>query len=80
MEYNLGHNDVLKVDTGHVAMFEPTVDFDVEMVKGFTNILFGGEGLFLSTLKGPGKVWLQTMPIENLASRIIPYIPNNKSD
>ncbi|MGB9813808.1 MAG: TIGR00266 family protein [Thermovenabulum sp.] len=80
VEYNLGHNDVLKVDTGHVAMFEPSVDFDVEMVKGFTNILFGGEGLFLSTLKGPGKVWLQTMPIENLASRIIPYIPVKKGD
>jgi len=47
------------------------------MVKGFTNILFGGEGLFLTTLQGPGKVWLQTMSISELAGRILPYIPNH---
>lgn len=75
VEYTLGANQMLKVDTGHVAMYEPTVSFDIEMVKGFTNILFGGEGLFLATLRGPGRIWLQTMPTSNLARAILPYIP-----
>ena len=75
VEYELGNNDILKVDPGHIAMFEPSVDFDIETVKGVKNVLFGGEGLFLSTLKGPGRVWLQSLPIENLAARLIPYLP-----
>ena len=77
VEYQLNPGEKMKVDTGHGAMFEPSVNFDIEMVKGFTNIVFGGEGLFLTTLKGPGKVWLQSMPIGNLASRIIPFIPSS---
>lgn len=79
MEYTLGQNEVIKVDTGHVAMYEPTVSFDIEMVSGFTNILFGGEGLFLAALRGPGRVWLQTMPTQNLAKAILPYIPTRSS-
>ncbi len=75
MEYTLGEGQVLKVDTGHVAMFEPTVSFDVEMIRGFRNMLFGGEGLFLATLRGPGRVWLQTMPTMNLARSIAEYLP-----
>lgn len=75
VEYHLKPGEVIKVDTGHVAAFESSVAFDVETVKGFKNIIFGGEGLFLTTLKGPGKVWLQTMPIQNVAKRIIPFIP-----
>lgn len=74
VEYTLEPGQVLKVDTGHVAMYEPEVDFDVEMVKGFKNILLGGEGLFLTTLRGPGRVWLQTMPTMNLAKAVAPYI------
>ena len=74
-EYTLDPGEEMLVDTGHVAMFEPSVNFDIEMVKGFKNILFGGEGLFLTRLRGPGKVWLQTMPISNLAGRIIPFMP-----
>jgi uncharacterized protein (TIGR00266 family) len=77
VEYTLEQGQLLKVDTGHVAMFEPTVQFDIEMVKGFKNILFGGEGLFLSTLRGPGRVWLQTMPAMNLAKRLAQYLPSN---
>jgi len=77
MEYTLDANQVLKVDTGHVAMYEPTVTFDVEMMKGFRNILFGGEGLFLATLRGPGRVWLQTMPTMNLAKAIAGYLPSS---
>jgi len=79
IEYDLQAGQVLKVDTGHVAMFEPTVNFDIQMVKGFSNVLFGGEGLFLGTLTGPGKVWLQTMPFENLANEIIARVPNSSS-
>jgi uncharacterized protein (TIGR00266 family) len=77
VEYTLEPGQVLKVDTGHVAMFEPTVQFDVEMVRGFRNILFGGEGLFLATLRGPGRVWLQTMPAMNLAKKIANYLPRS---
>lgn len=65
----------LRVDTGHVAMFEPSVSFDVEMMRGMKNILLGGEGLFIGTLTGPGRVWLQTMPMSKLASRIAQYMP-----
>lgn len=75
VEYTLEPGQVLKVDTGHVAMFEPTVQFDVEMMRGFKNILFGGEGLFLATLRGPGRVWLQTMPLVNVAKKIAEYLP-----
>lgn len=78
-EYDLQAGQVLKVDTGHVAMFEPTVSFDIEMMKGFKNVLFGGEGLFLARLAGPGKVWLQSMPIQNLASRLIPFLPKSSN-
>lgn len=74
VEYTLEPNQILKVDTGHVAMYEPTVGFDIEMVSGFKNILFGGEGLFLTTLRGPGRAWLQTMPTMNLAKAIAPYM------
>ena len=65
-EYDLEPGEVVKVDTGHVAMFEQSVSFDIETIKGMRNVLFGGEGLFLTTLTGPGKVYLQTMPIQNL--------------
>jgi uncharacterized protein (TIGR00266 family) len=75
VEYTLQEGQVLKVDTGHVAMLEPTVNFDIEMVRGFKNVLFGGEGLFLSTLRGPGRVWLQTMPAMNLARKLAQYMP-----
>lgn len=78
VEYVLEPGARMKVDTGHVAIFEPSVHFDITTVKGFTNVLFGGEGLFLTTLTGPGKIWLQSMPIENLASQIIPFLPKGK--
>lgn len=79
VEYDLKPNQVLKVDPGHIAMFEPTVNYDISMVKGLKNMLFSGEGLFLATLTGPGKVWLQTMPIINLAKKISQYIPTKSS-
>jgi uncharacterized protein (TIGR00266 family) len=72
-EYNLMSSEKIIVDTGNVAMFDSSVHFDVQMVKGFKNIFFGGEGLFLTTLQGPGKVLLQTMPIQNLARQLSGY-------
>jgi len=74
-EYELQSNQVIKVDPGHLAIYEPTVDYDITAIKGVANILFSGEGLFLATLRGPGKVWLQSMPLRNLAAKIAHYIP-----
>lgn len=75
-EYDLAPGQRLKVDTGNVAAFESTVGYSAERIRGFKNILFGGEGLFLTTLTGPGRVWLQTMPIYELAGRLIPFLPH----
>ncbi|MBW3010792.1 TIGR00266 family protein [Candidatus Woesearchaeota archaeon] len=72
-EVNLKPGQVLKVDTGHLAMYEPTVEYDIEVVKGVKNILFGGEGFFFAVLRGPGKVWLQSLPARKLAGRLAKY-------
>lgn len=74
-EVELKEGESIKVDTGHVALFESTVSYNVETVKGFKNVLFGGEGLFMTTLTGPGKVWLQTLTIKDMANRLTPYLP-----
>jgi hypothetical protein len=63
----------LRIDPGHIAMYEPTCAYDIEMVKGVMNWIGGGEGLFLATVTGPGKVWLQTMPLSNLAGKLRRY-------
>ena len=78
-EYTLAAGQVMKVHAGHIAMFEQTVTYDIQMVKGITNVLFAGEGLYLATLKGPGKIWLQTMPISVLAQAIKQFIPTKSS-
>ena len=75
VEKNLQPGEKLLVDQGHVAAMDETVDFDIQRVKGAKNMLFGGEGLFFATVTGPGRVWLQTMPVSKLAEAIIPYIP-----
>lgn len=74
LSVELGPGERLKVDPGHIAMYEPTVDYDIQMIKGVMNWIGGGEGLFLATLTGPGKVWLQTMPLSNLAAKIGPRL------
>jgi uncharacterized protein (TIGR00266 family) len=74
----LGRGEIMKVDPGHIAMFEPTVDYDISAVKGLKNVLFAGEGLFLATLTGPGKVWLQTLPLSNLALKLSRYMPSKR--
>lgn len=72
---DLKAGEKLKVDTGSIAMFEPTVKYEIELVKGVKNMLFGGEGLFLATLEGPGAVWLQSMPASSVAQKIMQYMP-----
>ena len=76
-EIELQAGEKLIVDTGNVALFESQVSYSAQMVKGFKNILFGGEGLFLTTLTGPGKVWLQTLTASEIARRVIPFIPTS---
>jgi uncharacterized protein (TIGR00266 family) len=78
-EYNLAAGQTLQVDPGHIALFEPTVDYDISMVRGITNVFFSGEGLFLARLKGPGKVWLQSLPLSNLAAKLAKYLPTQSS-
>lgn len=77
--YNLKAGQTMRVDPGHIAMYEPTVDYDISRVKGARNILFGGEGLFLATLKGPGRIWLQSLPLANLASTLSRYLPTSSN-
>lgn len=79
IEMTLSSQQKIKVETGALAFMESTVSFDVEMIKGFSNFLFGGEGLFLTTLTGPGKVWLQTMSIQTLAGELHPFLPSSKN-
>lgn len=71
----LADGQKLKVDNGYVAVMTSGVDLNIETVKGVKNIVFGGEGLFLTTLKGPGTVWIQSMPISKLASMF--YVGGN---
>jgi uncharacterized protein (TIGR00266 family) len=71
IEKHLAPGEKLRVDTGCLVAFAPTVDYDIKMVGGFKNALFGGEGLFLANLKGPGLVYLQSLPLSRLADRII---------
>ena len=77
VEKNLAPGEVLKVDTGHVVVFERSVSYEVETVKGLGNIFFGGEGLFLTRLVGPGRVVLQTQNIAEFAGRIARFIPSS---
>lgn len=75
LEKDLAPGELLKVDTGCLVAFTQSVDYDIEMVKGIKNMFFGGEGIFFATLRGPGKVWIQSLPVSRLASRIIQYSP-----
>ncbi|MEY8236548.1 TIGR00266 family protein [Lachnospiraceae bacterium 66-29] len=76
VEKNLGPGEVIKVDTGNVVAFEKTVKYEIETVKGLKNIFFGGEGLFLTKLTGPGRVILQTQNFNEFAGRIISMVPS----
>ncbi len=77
-KYELKEGQSIIVDTGYVAAYTGSCTMDVQTVKGFTNAVFGGEGLFNTVIKGPGTVYLQTMPIYGVANAIRPYIPTNR--
>ncbi|MEY3052674.1 MAG: hypothetical protein RLY31_2459 [Bacteroidota bacterium] len=81
IEKQLAPGEVLRVDTGCVVAYTGQVSFDVEFVGGIKNTIFGGEGLFFAVLRGPGHVWLQSLPISRLASRILRYAqPGNRKE
>lgn len=73
MQRELQPGEVLKIDTGCVVAFTRSIDYDIQFVGGIKNTLFGGEGVFFATLRGPGTVWIQTLPISRLAGRILAY-------
>ena len=77
IEKTLEPGETLRVDQGYIALFETSVQFDITTVKGIKNKFLSGEGFFLATLSGPGKVYLQTMPFNVLADRIIKVIPSS---
>jgi len=76
--YELTAGQQLIVDTGYLAAMEETVKIDVKMVKGGMNMVFGGEGIFNTVLTGPGKIWMQTMPIPQFAGTLSRYIVSSK--
>lgn len=80
IERELVPGEVLRVDTGCVVGFEPTVNYDVKFIGGFKNALFGGEGLFLVNLTGPGKVYLQSLPFSKLVDRVHAALPPRTSN
>ncbi len=75
VEKTLAQGETIKVDQGYIAAFEDTVSYEITTVKGLKNKFISGEGMFLATLTGPGKVWLQTLPFNVLAGRIIDLVP-----
>lgn len=79
-ERELMPGELLKIDTGCIVGFTRTVNYDIQFVGGIKNTLFGGEGLFFATLRGPGKVWIQTLPVSRLASRILSYGTTNRRE
>jgi uncharacterized protein (TIGR00266 family) len=74
-ERNLSPGELIRVDTGCIVAYQPTVSYDVQMVRGIKSAFFGGEGLFFATLRGPGRVWLQSLPFSRMADRIIAAAP-----
>jgi uncharacterized protein (TIGR00266 family) len=75
LERDLAPGEMLRVDTGCIVAFQPSVDYDIQMVRKVKSMLFGGEGLFFATLRGPGRVWLQSLPLSRLADRLYAAAP-----
>lgn len=73
--YELAAGETLRVHPGHVGMFDAGVSFGITRITGIRNMLFGGDGIFLAALTGPGRVWLQTMTVANFAHALAPYLP-----
>ena len=79
VQYDLAPGQQMVVDTGNVAGFEPSVSMDIQQVRGVKNVFLGGEGLFHTVLTGPGRIWLQTMPLSNVAMALRPFFPSNNN-
>ena len=79
VEYDLNPGQQIVVDSGHLAAMTASCTMDIKTIPGVKNVLFGGEGLFNTVITGPGRIWLQTMPICNVAASIIPYLPVSNS-
>jgi uncharacterized protein (TIGR00266 family) len=79
IQKNLAPGEVLRVHPGHVGAFQSSVSFQITMMPGIKNMIFGGDGLFLAELAGPGAVWLQTLPISRLAHQIGEYLPHSEA-
>jgi uncharacterized protein (TIGR00266 family) len=79
IQKNLAPGEVLRVHPGHVGAFQSSVSFQITMMPGIKNMIFGGDGLFLAELIGPGVVWLQTLPISRLAHQISEYLPHSEA-
>ncbi len=80
IERTLAAGEVVEVDTGCVVAFSPGVDYDVHFVRGIRNMLFGGEGIFLARLRGPGRIWVQSLPFSRLAGRIVRHSSGGKGE
>ena len=80
VEYELAAGQSLVVDTGYIAAMDATCSVDIVSIPGIKNAFFGGEGLFNTVVTGPGRVWLQTMPISNVAAVLRPFFPSNSSN
>ena len=80
VEKELRQGELLKIDTGCIVAFTPSCDYDIQFVGGIKNTFFGGEGLFFATLQGPGWVWIQSLPISRLASRVLQYATTTRKD
>ena len=76
---NLAPGETLRVHPGHVGAFQSSVSFQITTVPGIKNMIFGGDGIFLAVLTGPGQVWLQTLPISRLAHQIGEYLPRQEA-
>jgi uncharacterized protein (TIGR00266 family) len=80
IEMALKAGEKLRVDTGCLTAFDPTVQYDIEFVGGIKTALFGGEGLFFATMTGPGRIWIQTLPFSRLADRILAARRGDRED
>jgi uncharacterized protein (TIGR00266 family) len=77
---DLQAGETLRVHPGHVGAFQSSVNFQITRIQGIRNMFFGGDGIFLAALTGPGRVWLQTLPLSNLAHALEPYMSHNRGE
>ena len=79
-EYTLQPGQQIVLDTGYLAAMDASCHIDIQSIKGIKNIVFGGEGIFNTVVTGPGRIWVQSMPIAQMANELIPFLPTNSSN